>query len=131
MLIGEVSKRSGLSKDGLRYYENLGLIHSSPVQAGSKMYRDYDDTTLERLAIISLAKRLGFSLKELTEPLDAIINDRVTREERSARLAEKLAELDAKIAELQQARVQLALIVDRPDKEYVDQVLKRLGLWLE
>ena len=131
MLIGEVSKRSGLSKDGLRYYENLGLIHSSPVQAGSKMYRDYDDTTLERLAIISLAKRLGFSLKELTEPLDAIINDRVTREERSARLAEKLAELDAKIAELQQARDQLALIVDRPDKEYVDQVLKRLGLWLE
>jgi len=131
MLIGEIVRKSGLSKDGIRHYEALGLLHSRPVQAGSRTYRDYDDTTFERLALIALAKRLHFSLKELAEPLDLILSDKVTREDRAARLAEKLAEIDAKIADLQAAREELVAIVARPDKDYVDARLKALGLWIE
>lgn len=131
MLIGEIARRSGLSKDGLRHYETLGLIHSTPVQAGTRVYRDYDDTTLERLAIISLAKRLHFSLKELAEPLDRIMSDTVSREERSAVLAAKVAEIDAKIADLEAAKTLLIQLVEKPDKDFVDERLKELGLWLE
>lgn len=89
MMIGELAKRSGLSKDGLRHYEALGLIHSSPVAAGSRTYRIYDDTTLERLSLISLAKRLGFKLKELTAPLDQLFSDTVSRETRAEIISEK------------------------------------------
>lgn len=131
MRIGEIARKSGLSKDGIRHYEALGLLHSRPVQTGSRFYREYDDTTLERMALIALAKRLQFSLKELAEPLDLILSDQVSREDRSMRLAEKLAEVDAKIADLQAARNELVAIVARPDKEFVDTRLKALGLWLD
>ncbi len=131
MLIGEVAKKSGLSKDGIRHYESLGLLHSKPIQAGSRTYRDYDDTTLERLMIISLAKRLHFSLKELVDPLNQILSDTVSREERASVLADKVKEIDAKIAELTAARDLLKIFVENPDKSFVDARLKEMGLWLE
>lgn len=131
MLIGEIAKRSGLSKDGIRHYEALGLIHSSAVQAGSRSYRDYADDTLERLSLIALGKRLGLSLKEQAEYLDRILADEISREDRAARLAEHLTVIDARIADLQAARAELVELVARPDKDYVDQRLKQLGLWVE
>ena len=131
MLIGEVARRSGLSKDGIRYYESLGLLHSHPIKAGSKVYRDYDDTTLERLSLIALAKRFHVRLAELPEVLDGLMSDAFSREERSRRLWEKVEEVDAKIEELVAARNLLAEIANNPDKPFVDQHLKRLGLWIE
>lgn len=131
MLIGEVAKKSGLSKDGIRHYESLGLLHSRPIQAGSRTYREYDDTTLERLMIISLAKRLHFSLKELVDPLNQILSDTISREERAAGLAEKVKEIDVKIAELTVARDLLKILVENPDKSFVDTKLKEMGLWIE
>ncbi|MCF2870501.1 MerR family transcriptional regulator [Octadecabacter sp. G9-8] len=131
MMIGELAKRSGLSKDGLRHYEALGLIHSSPVAAGSRTYRIYDDTTLERLSLISLAKRLGFKLRELTESLDRLFSDTVSREERAQIISEKVAEVDIKIEELTAARDLLAAFIVTPDKEFMDEMLKDMGLWLE
>lgn len=131
MLIGEVAKKSGLSKDGIRHYESLGLLYSKPIQAGSRTYRDYDDTTLERLMIISLAKRLHFSLKELVDPLNQILSDTISREERAAGLAEKVKEIDVKIAELTAARDLLKTFVENPDKSFVDARLKEMGLWIE
>ncbi|PJI91771.1 MerR family transcriptional regulator [Yoonia maricola] len=131
MMIGELAKRSGLSKDGLRHYETLGLIHSTPVAAGTRTYRIYDETTLERLSLISLAKRLGFKLRELTEPLDRLFSDTVSREERAQIISEKVAEVDIKIEELKSARNLLAAFVDTPDKDFMDAMLKDMGLWLE
>ena len=131
MLIGEVVRRSGLSKDGVRYYESLGLIHSSPKQAGSRVYRDYDDTTLERLSLIALAKKFQTKLTELPEVLDRLLSDTISREERTVRLKEKLAEIDAKIEELIEARNLLAEIAENPDKPLVDKHLKRMGLFIE
>ena len=103
MLIGEVAKRAGLSKDTIRHYEALGLLHSHPRAAGSREYRDYDETTLERLSLIAFAKILNFNLKELVEPLDLILSDQVTAEERSARLLEKAKEVQAAIVQLKKA----------------------------
>lgn len=131
MLIGEVSRRSGLSKDGLRHYEALGLIHSAPIQAGSGVYRDYDDTTLGRHSLIALAKRLGFGLKEMVEPLDRMLSDAITEEERRALLQEKAEEVNVRIAELVQACDMLLSIAASPHKQDVDPQLKELGLWID
>lgn len=131
MLIGELAKRSGLSKDTLRHYEALGLLHSHAVQAGSREYRDYDETSLERLSLISLAKKLKFNLRELAEPLDLILADQVTAEERSVVLREKAREVAATIASLQEAHALLLRLADTPEKPVADEVMKALGLWLE
>ena len=81
--------------------------------------------------MIALAKRLHFSLKEIAEQLDRILSDDITREERSLIAAQKVEEVNAKIRDLEEARDQLVILVERPDKSYVDERLKELGLWLE
>lgn len=131
MLIGEVARKAGLSKDGVRYYESLGLIHSSPRQAGSKIYREYDETTLERLSLVALTKQLQLPLKDLAEVLDRLLADTISREERARLLKEKVAEVDKRIQDLISARNLLAKIADQPDKPFVDEQLERMGLLLE
>ncbi len=131
MLIGEITRKSGMSKDGIRHYEALGLIHSRPVQAGTRVYRDYLPCTWERLALIAFSKKMGFQLKEVAEYLDLVLSDQISREDRAARLAEKLHEIDQRISDLQEARALLTDIVERPDKSFVDLHLKKMGLWLE
>lgn len=128
MLIGELCKRSGLSKDTIRHYEALGLLHSHPRSAGSRTYREYEDDSFERLELIALAKRLRFSLRELAPGLDDLLSGHLSLETRTARLRAKLAEIDQTIADLQAARDELALIVNRPEKDFVDERLRTLGL---
>jgi len=68
MLIGQLSKMANLSKDGIRHYEEMGLIASTPRTAGQRIYRDYDVAVLERIEQIRQMRQLGFSLKEV-EPI--------------------------------------------------------------
>ncbi len=131
MLIGELVRITGLSKDGLRYYEDLGLIHSKPIKAGTRVYRDYDDKTLERLALIALGKRMHFSLREIATALDRIVNDQTTREERRGFMLAQIAQVDAQIADLQDVKKQLLFFAERPDKDVIDAHLKEIGLYYE
>ena len=128
MLIGEVAKRAGLSKDGVRHYETLGLITSTPRRAGSRLYRDYDATTLERLALIRLGKRLHFGLRDIAEMLDRLMKDQISRAERSEVMRQKVAQIEAQITDLRRAQAELIMLAERPDKEVVDAYLQRIGL---
>ncbi len=49
MLISEVAKLANMSKDGIRHYEEMGLITSTPRAAGGRVYREYDHTVLEQI----------------------------------------------------------------------------------
>ena len=131
MLIGELAKITGLSKDGVRYYEDLGLIHSKPVQAGTRIYRDYDDTTLERLALIALGKRMHFSLRDIAAVINRLINDDISHEERSILLLAQVKQVEAQIADLEDVKTQLLHFAEQPHKEVVDAHLKKIGLWYE
>lgn len=71
MLIHEIARMAGMSKDGIRHYEEMGLIASSPRQAGSRTYRDYDASVLRTIEHVRQAQRLGFSLAEIGPILDA------------------------------------------------------------
>ena len=66
--IGEVSKRSGLGIEALRFYERSGLLER-PLRTESG-YRVYDEAVLERLAFIKQAQALGFSLDEVKRIMD-------------------------------------------------------------
>lgn len=60
--IGEVRARTGLPASALHYYERRGLIRSVE-RAGLR--RQYEADTVERLAVIVLCRRGGFSLEEI------------------------------------------------------------------
>lgn len=66
MRIEEVSKRTGLSKRTLRYYEKLGLLEPAPRSDGNyRMYRLEDVTVLERIK--DLRDLLGLELSEIRQ----------------------------------------------------------------
>jgi MerR family transcriptional regulator, copper efflux regulator len=70
MLIGELSKKTGVSKDTLRFYEKLALIVGNDREAGTRLYKEYGPETVERLAMITQGKSLGFTLSEIKQLLD-------------------------------------------------------------
>jgi MerR family transcriptional regulator, copper efflux regulator len=70
MLIGELSKETGVSKDTIRFYEKLGLITGSDRQAGTKIYKEYGSEALERLSMIDRGKGLGFTLSEIKQLIE-------------------------------------------------------------
>lgn len=62
MDIGEVAKASGLPASTLRFYEEKGLIRSN---GRNGLRRQFDAQVVQRLALITLARQVGFSLEEI------------------------------------------------------------------
>lgn len=100
MRIGELAKRSGLSRDTIRFYEKQGLIKSLPGQASSNSYRDYPETLLEQLDMIGQAQSAGFSLADV-QKLMAFWNGEDEDFSGEQFLEDKAAEVRQKIADAQ------------------------------
>jgi DNA-binding transcriptional MerR regulator len=67
MLIAEVERQSGLSRDTIRYYERIGLL--APTPRASNGYRVYAAHTLVVLSFIRSAQQIGFSLEQVRAAL--------------------------------------------------------------
>jgi MerR family transcriptional regulator, copper efflux regulator len=101
MRIGELEDRSGASRHTLRYYESLGLISAL---RGDNNYREYNPQTLVDLRFIQQAQGMGFSLSEISEILKAQRQQQLDCAQGAVLVNRKLAEVEQKIADLQQLR---------------------------
>ena len=63
--IGRLAELAGVHVETIRYYERRGLLAEPPRTAAG--YRRYDEADVWRLEFIGRAKRLGFTLAEITE----------------------------------------------------------------
>lgn len=114
MTISELAKRAGVPLDTIRYYERRKLL-PDPRPRG-KGYRDYDESYVRRVSLIKQAKALGFTLTEIKQLLSQAETEGLNCGDVRARGLEKLTDLDAQIAQLQQFRHDLAHLVERcPD----------------
>lgn len=102
MLIGELAKISGMSKDGIRHYEQMGIIASTRRQAGSRWYSDYDETVLGAIEKVRQAQQLGLSLKEIGPLLKAHGGRDLTQPEAIVFLEERLKIIREKIEGLRE-----------------------------
>ncbi|WP_328394310.1 MerR family transcriptional regulator [Nocardia sp. NBC_00416] len=68
MLIGEVSRRCGVSTRMLRHYDALGLVQPSVRTSGG--YREYSAEDIRRLFHVECLRTLGLSLNEAKRALD-------------------------------------------------------------
>jgi DNA-binding transcriptional MerR regulator len=93
MDIGEVSRNTGVPPSALRYYEQRGLIESVGRHG---LRRQFDPSVVQRLALIALWRRSGFSLDEIAGMFGTDGEPRIEREALSA----KADELDERIREL-------------------------------
>lgn len=99
MLIGELSKRSGFSRDTIRYYEKLGLVTTAMDRLAGNGYKNYSLEILERLLHIHRLKTCGFTLLEIRRLL-VQHDDRPACDNLPAQLAEKIMKIDKKVAVL-------------------------------
>jgi DNA-binding transcriptional MerR regulator len=113
MLIGELAKVSGLSKDGIRHYEDLGLITSARKQAGSRWYNDYGSDALDAIDKVRQAQRLGFALKEIGPLMKAHAQAPFSQEMTVAFLEARLAQVRDKIVELRDIETFIVGKLDR------------------
>lgn len=123
MNIGEASERSGLPAKTIRYYEDIALVAPDRADNG---YRDYSSSDVHRLRFLHRARNLGFSIDECRLLLSLYSDRNRASSDVKAMAEQKLAEIDAKIAELQSLKNALQPLVDcchgddRPDCPILD-----------
>jgi MerR family transcriptional regulator, copper efflux regulator len=69
MLIGQLAKRTGFSKDTIRYYEKIKLIELPRQAKKHGAYKDYPEEMVHILNAIRKYKELGMTLEEIRELL--------------------------------------------------------------
>lgn len=124
MNIGEAARASGVSAKMIRHYESIGLV--PPPARSDADYRVYGEREVHTLRFIRHSRDLGFSLEQIRALLGLWQDrDRPSREVRT--LAQQhLAEVDAKLAELQAMKTTLQQLVrschgdERPDCPILD-----------
>ncbi|QBI53159.1 MerR family transcriptional regulator [Streptomonospora litoralis] len=114
MRISQLAARSGVAASTLRYYDERGLLPARRTAAG---YRVYDGVDLQRLGLITAAKRLGLPLDEIAELIETW-RDGVCAQVKSSlrpRLAARLAAAQGRAADLATFTDTLRSTLDRLD----------------
>lgn len=104
MRIGELSERTGVSRDALRFYEKRGLLDSRRQPNG---YRDYPQDAPFLVHVIRTAQRLGFSLAEIADHLPRVRQAAEPEKAVAELIRGKLQVIDERIAELTSLRDRL------------------------
>ena len=102
MNIGSAARHSGISAKMIRHYESLGLLRQ-PKRTGAG-YRVYDENDIHTLRFVRRARDLGFSIKEIKDLLSLWRNRHRSSADVRTIAQRHIAELEAKIAELQGMR---------------------------
>lgn len=111
MLIGELVKKSELSKETIRHYEDIGLIRG--IKTRSNGYKNYPERLVEDLKLIVLAKDLGFTLKEIKSLISLLHKGQLGRDNLNLALQKKISEIDEKMSALTQLRDKLSQELNR------------------
>ena len=102
LTIARLAEAGGVGVETIRYYQRRGLLKEPP-KAGA--IRRYGGEDLRRLLFIRRAQAAGFTLETIAELL--ALDSSEDRARVRALAAERLAALEAKIAELEAARAAL------------------------
>ncbi len=110
MTIKEVSEKTGLSINTLRYYERTGVMPKVPRNASG--IRNYNDESLNWIDIIICFKRSGVGLESIREYVQLTLEGEEAKPARDRLLLEIKGHLEAKMAEIQES---LDIINNKPD----------------
>lgn len=102
LTIGEVARKAGVGVETVRFYEREGLLDEPERRASG--YRQYDPEAIAVLRFIRRAKELGFTLKEIKGLLVLRLDASATRAEVRQQAKAKVADIEARIADLQRMR---------------------------
>lgn len=108
--IGDLAKDIGVRPDTIRYYEKLGLLPPpARMQGGVRRYTAKDK---DRLHFVRRAKSMGFTLEEIGNLLKLQNAQVPAREDVRVLVQSKMAEVEARIADLSRLYAELQLLVN-------------------
>jgi MerR family mercuric resistance operon transcriptional regulator len=99
LTISGLAREAGVNLETVRYYERRGLLQKPPRSASG--YRLFPSDAARRLRFIRRTQELGFSLKEIRELLSLRVSRRTTSKDIRARAESKIADIEAKIRNLE------------------------------
>ena len=102
LTIGQLAGQAGIGVETVRFYERQGLLER-PARKESG-YRQYAEEVVARVRFIRRAKELGFSLREIKEVLALRVAPDTTCADLRQRAGAKLADIEAKIRDLQRMK---------------------------
>ncbi|MFG2173821.1 MerR family transcriptional regulator [Streptomyces niveus] len=112
MFIGELSRRTGVSTRGLRYYEEQGLLRPQRRASGYREFDDSDTATVRRIRILLAA---GLNTELIREVLPCMADEgsilAPTCEEMAQDLKHEHERLSRSIEQLQAAHAMLGSII--------------------
>jgi DNA-binding transcriptional MerR regulator len=111
--IGEVAAQVGVNPKTIRYYEQIRLLPEPDREPSG--YRVYAVEDVERLAFVRRAQQFGLSLDEIREVLAYRQEGQRPCKFVLTAVRRHAAEVDRRIAELQQLRSELDDLIDRAD----------------
>ena len=105
----QITEKTGLSKDTIRFYEKEKLIPTPSRSANG--YRDYDEADVRRLSFIGRSRAFGFSVDECRQLLTLYADPGRASADVKALAREHLKEVEAKIIELESMKSTLKTLI--------------------
>ncbi len=100
--IGDLSEKTGISTEAIRYYERIGLIPEP--QRADNGYRVYTQPDVERLNFIRRARALDIALDEIDEILAFRERDEPPCSHVMMVMERRIEEIENRIRDLQKMR---------------------------
>lgn len=113
MLIGELSRRTNVKIETIRFYERKGILPAPPRTESGR--RVYGEDNLKRLFFVRRCRELGFALDSVSEMLRMIDGDAITCRHVRTIARNHLDDVRSKIADLERMEKTLSLTVSRCD----------------
>lgn len=123
MNIGKAAKLTGLNSKTIRYYEEIELLTPDRKDNG---YRDYNDTHIETLSFLKVARSLSFSIENCRALLGMYQDKNRASKNVKQLVAQQIIELDEIISNSQKMKTTLQHLSDnchgdhRPDCAILD-----------
>ena len=111
MRIGEVAAEAGVPAKTIRFWEDEGLV-PAPGRTPSG-YRDYGPEVVERLVFVRHAQAGGLTLGQIRQVLEIGDSGDAPCEHVGRVVADRLAEVETRIAELAETRRHLQALARR------------------
>jgi MerR family copper efflux transcriptional regulator len=104
LTVGKLASAAGVGVETIRFYQKRGLLAAPEVAKG---YRQYEASDVARIQFIKRAQAIGFTLKEIGELIELEQDHAAQCGDVKERADEKIAAIDAKLADLERMRAEL------------------------